>query len=196
MNSTLPVATHSATLSRSPRNMLSNRRTLSPRSSSMGMTWEPMNPAPPVMKTVDMEVLLGRSGGRGSGSASGGNDLAHGRSHPLDLRLGEVGVHGDGQVPAEEVRRDGAGVRRAVDRLQVGGVGAEVALHAAAAQLGGDDAAVDAGVEGQRVALPRVGAVRTGHRELHEVEVAEQLLVGVGDTLAGLHQGVEPVELG
>jgi hypothetical protein len=23
----------------------------------MGMTWEPMKPAPPVMKTVDMELL-------------------------------------------------------------------------------------------------------------------------------------------
>src|SRR3954447_24040214 len=168
MSSTSPVATHSATFSRSPRNMLSKTRTLCPRSSSSGTTWEPMKPAPPVRKTVEGmgEVLLrGLWTMGGGGSASRRDDLADRGGHALDLGLGQVGVHRDGEVPAEDVRGDRARLGGAVDRLQVRGVGAEVALDTPGTQLGRNRAAVDGGVEREDVALPGVRPVRRRVRQ-------------------------------
>src|SRR3712207_8863565 len=54
---------------------------------------------------------------------------SHGGGDRLDLGVGEVGVHGDRQVPREQVRGHRALLAKPVDGLQVRGVGAEVALR-------------------------------------------------------------------
>src|SRR3954469_25734343 len=79
---------------------------------------------------------------------------------PLDLVRGEFGVHGDGEIAPEEIRRDRARLFRLVHRLQVARPGAGPAPDAPGTQVGGGPRTVDVRIQRQHVGLPGVGTVR------------------------------------